>query len=48
MKECEYSEYRNLDYSSWYCGFADGVVSQDICRRICRYCPKEDWKEGNE
>ena len=39
--KCEYNkmmsdpEYQD---NSWFCEVADGVVSQDLCERICYYC----------
>ena len=41
---CDYEMFRHIGYSSWLCPIMGGVISQDICRRACRYCPKEDWE----
>ena len=42
---CEYLDYADLAYSSWWCSIAEGVVSQDFCRKICRHCPQKEDKQ---
>ena len=40
--DCAYPQYKDLSYSSWYCERAEGVVSQDLCQRICKFCKEDD------